>query len=158
MRRLFGPALLLLTACASSGIGVAPGVIEGGPGQEIEVSINSVDNSVLTPDADGSRKYTVEVEVSNSENYAITVTQISIRTSGGGAFQVYPTSSKVNEMIDPLKDHLFEIVLRGRKVRNFAPSEARTVTLSVLVTLATGETYSYEFEGPVKDESPLGRP
>ena len=158
MRRLLLPALLLLASCASSGTGVDAKVIEGGPGQEIGVSINGVDNSVVTPDPDGSRQYSVEVEVSNNENYPITVTQISIRTSGSGPFQVSPTSRRVNEIIDPLKDHLFEIVLRGRKVRNFAPGEARTVTLSVLVTLATGETYSYEFEGPVRDDSSVGRP
>lgn len=153
-RRVAFAAILLsalLSGCASSG-GFDSHVIEGGPGQPIEVSISGVDNSVITPDADGSRQYTVQVEVGNSANYPVTVTQISIRTSGSGAFQVYPTSRKFNEMIDPLKDHLFELVLRGRRVRSFAPYEARTVTLSVVVTLANGDSYAYEFEGPVRDE------
>ncbi len=143
----------VLAGCASTG-GFDSRVIEGGPGQPIEVSISGVDNAVITPDADGSRQYTVEVEVGNSENYPVTVTQISIRTSGNGAFQLSPTSRKFNEMIDPLKNHLFELVLRGRKVRSFAPNEAHNVTLSVMVTLANGDTYAYEFEGPVRDEGP----
>ncbi|HSP15133.1 MAG TPA: hypothetical protein VLV78_10305 [Thermoanaerobaculia bacterium] len=143
-------ALLLLSWSCSSSSDLVSRTVEGGPGQPITVDIASVDNSVEVPDPDGSRQYTLQVEVGNSTDTLLTVTRISVRTDGGGAFQVYPTVQKFNELLDPGKDHLFEIKTRGRFARQFRPDESRTVVLLVIVELSNGDSYSYTFEGPVK--------
>ena len=142
---------LLFAACASSS-GLQTNVIEGGPGQAITVDISIADNSVSLPDPDKSRQYTLAVEVGNSSGARITVTQISIETEGSGAFQVYPAVHHFNELIDPGKDHEFEMVVRGRSVRPFGPSESHSVVLRVIVSLSNGDAYAYTWEGPVKDE------
>ncbi|HEV8661306.1 MAG TPA: hypothetical protein VGS96_22095, partial [Thermoanaerobaculia bacterium] len=77
--------------------------------------------------------------------------QITIRTAGSGAFQVLPTVQRFNEMIDPGKDHLFDVVVRGRFARAFQPAEPRTVILNCIVTLTNGDSYAYNFEGPVRE-------
>lgn len=143
-------ALLLAAACSSSS-GLERNLIEGGPGQPITVDISGVDNSVSLEDRTHSRQYTVQVEVGNSSDVPLTVTQILLRTDGTGAFQIDPAGNHYNEMIDPGKDHLFELTTRGRLVRPFQPNESRTVVLRVMVSLSNGDTYSYEFEGPVHD-------
>ena len=150
MRRVCVLPLLLIAACTSSS-GLQNNLIEGGPGQAITVEINAVDNSSALRDPDKSRQYSIEVEVGNSSDTVVTVTQISITTDGSGAFQVYPTVRRFNELIDPRKDHLFQIDLRGRLVRPFAPNEAHTVVLRVIVTLSNGDAYAYSFEGPVRE-------
>jgi hypothetical protein len=142
--------LLLSTSCGSSS-GLVSQTIEGGPGQPITVDINAVDNSVSLEDRDGSRQYAVEIEVGNDSGALVTVTQISIRPDGPGAFQVSPSFQKFNELIDPGKDHVFEMKVWGRKAREWRLDEPRTVTLQVMVTLSNGDTYSYTFEGPVHD-------
>src|SRR5512138_3557494 len=126
MRRIRVFSLLLAAACSSSS-GLDTNFIEGGPGQAITVDISGVDNSLLLTDPDKSRQYTVEVEVGNSSGALITVTQISIQTDGYNAFQVYPSVQKFNELIDPGRDHVFELRLRGRLVRPFSLDEAHTV-------------------------------
>jgi hypothetical protein len=142
--------LLLSTSCASSS-GLVSQTIEGGPGQPITVDINAVDNSVAVEDRDGSRQYAVEIEVGNDSGALVTVTQITIRPDGTGAFQVSPASQKFNELIDPGKDHVFEMKVWGRRVREWRFEEAHTVILRVMVSLSNGDTYSYTFEGPVHD-------
>jgi hypothetical protein len=142
--------VLLVLACGSSS-GLQKNFIEGGPGQPITVNISGVDNSVELRDPDNSRRYDVQVEVGNSSDALVTVTQISIRTDGSGAFQVYPAVHAFNELIDPGKDHLFDVVVRGRFARPFAPDEAHTVVLRVIVTLSDGDAYAYSFEGPVRE-------
>ena len=140
---------LLLVGCGTSS-GLEVHTYPGGPGQPISVGIASVDNSITIEDPDGSRQHTVQVEVSNVSDVVLTVTQISIRTEGSSAFQVYPTVQKLNEMIDPGKDHLFEVNVRGRFVRQFRPEESKTVDLLIIVSLSNGDSYSYTFEGPVR--------
>ncbi|HEV8658386.1 MAG TPA: hypothetical protein VGS96_07130, partial [Thermoanaerobaculia bacterium] len=110
---------ILFTGCASSGL--VSQTIEGGPGQAISVDIAAVDNALTIEDRDHSRQYTVQVEVSNISDVPLTVSQITIRTAGSGAFQVLPTVQRFNEMIDPGKDHLFDVVVRGRFARAFQP-------------------------------------
>jgi len=148
--RVCVPSLLLIAACASSS-GLENNLIEGGPGQAITVEINAVDNSNTLRDPDKSRQYAIEVEVGNSSDTLVTVTQISITTDGSGAFQVYPTVKRFNELIDPHKAPLFRIDLRGRLMRPFAMNEAHTVVLRVIATLSNGDAYAYSFEGPVRE-------
>ena len=140
----------LLTGCASSS-GLVSQTIEGGPGQPISVDIAAVDNAVTIEDPDHSRQYTVQVEVSNISDVPLTVGQIAIRTGGSGAFQVSPTVQRFNEMIDPGKDHLFDMIVRGRFARALSPGEPRTVILNCIVTLTNGDSYAYNFEGPVRE-------
>lgn len=143
---------LILTACSSTN-DLETRIVEGGPGQPITVGIAFVDNSNAIVDREGSRQYVVQVEVGNSIDTLLTVTQISIRTDGSGAFQVYPTVRKFNELIDPGKDHLFDVPVSGRLVRpwNFDLHEPHAVVLRVMVSLSNGDTYAYAFEGPVRD-------
>jgi len=146
----FAAVALLLVGCSSTP-GLETNTYPGGPGQPISVGIAAVDNGVMLPDPDQSRQYTVQVEVSNISDLPLTVSQISIRTDGSGAFQVYPSVNRFNEMIDPGKDHLFDVKLRGRFARAFGPNEARTVILLCVVSLTNGDSYAYTFEGPVRE-------
>jgi hypothetical protein len=148
VKSLVALAVAFVTACSSSGI--VSQSIEGGPGQEIVVSIAGVDAGML-PDREGGHDYEIQVEVSNDSNLPQTVTEISIRTEGGGAFQLQPSAQRFNEMIDPGKDHLFTIRASGRLVRAFSPNEPRVVDLRCTVTLANGDSYFYTFEGPVRE-------
>ena len=145
-------AVAFVTACSSSS-GIVSQAIEGGPGQEIVVGIAGVETGVL-PDREGSREYEVQVEVSNDSNLPQTVTRITIRTEGSGAFQLQPSSQAFNEMIDPGKDHLFTVRATGRLVRAFRANESHVVDVRCIVTLANGDSYFYTFEGPVRDTMP----
>jgi hypothetical protein len=144
-------AVAFVTACSSS-TGVVSQAIEGGPGQEIAVSIAGVETDML-PGREGSQ-YEVQVEVSNDSNLPQTVTRITIKTDGNGAFQLQPSSQSFNEMIDPAKDHLFTVRTIGRLTRSFARNEQRAVDVRIIVTLANGDSYLYTFEGPVRDTGP----
>ncbi len=141
----------IVTACSSSDA-FEKHLIEGGPGQAITVDITGVDSSLTVRDPDRSRRYTLQIEVGNSTDALLTVTQISVNTDGNRAFQVYPTVNRFNELIDPGKDHVFEMNLRGGFVRAYGPQEAHTVVLRVIVTLSNGDAYAYSFEGPVEDD------
>jgi hypothetical protein len=142
-------AVAFVTACSSS-TGIVSQEIEGGPGQEITVSIAGVETGVFA-DREGSRQFEVQVEVSNDSNLPQTVTRITIKTDGGGAFQLQSSSQTFNEMIDPGKDHLFTVRATGRLTRPFAREEARVVDVRCIVALANGDSYFYTFEGPVHD-------
>ncbi len=142
-------AVAFVTACSSSS-GLVSQSIEGGPGQPIVVDISGVDNPMLT-DREGSRDYEIQVEVSNDSDVPLTVTRITVKTEGSGAFQVQPSSQKFNEMIDPGKDHVFPVRAMGRLVRHWRADEARTITLRCIVELSNGDSYFYTFEGPVRE-------
>ncbi len=146
-------ALTLVLAACSSTNDLETRIIDGGPGQPITVDIAFVYDANVIEDREGSRQYVVQVEVGNSSDTLLTVTQISIRTDGGGAFQVYPTIRKFNELIGPGKDHLFDVPVSGRLVRpwNAGLHEPHSVVLRVMVSLSNGDTYAYAFEGPVRD-------
>jgi hypothetical protein len=144
-------AVAFVTACSSS-TGVVSQAIEGGPGQEIAVSIAGVETDVFA-DREGSRQYEVQIEVSNDSNLPQTVTRITIRTDGSGPFQLQPSSQAFNEMIDPGKDHLFTVRAMGRLTRAFAREESRVVDVRCIVALANGDSYFYTFEGPVRDST-----
>jgi hypothetical protein len=96
----------------------------------------------------------VQIEVSNDSNLPQTVTRITIKSDGIGAFQLQPSSQPFNEMIDPVKDHLFTVRATGRLVRAFAREEPRVVDVRCIVALANGDSYFYTFEGPVHDTTP----
>lgn len=145
-------AVTFVTACSSSS-GLVSQAIEGGPGQEIAVSIAGVETGNL-PDREGSRQYEVQIEVSNDSNLPQTVTRITIRTDSG-AFQLQPSSQAFNEMIDPGKDHLFTVRATGGLVRAFHAEEPRVVNIRCVVALANGDSYFYTFEGPVRDTTPV---
>lgn len=145
-------AVAFVTECSSS-TGIASQAIEGGPGQEIAVSIAGVETDLFA-DREGSRQYEVQIEVSNDSHLPQTVTQITIKTDGNGPFQVQPSSQTFNEMIDPGKDHLFTVRAMGRLTRAFAREEPRVVDVRCIVALANGNSYFYTFEGPVHDTKP----
>lgn len=145
-------ALLLMTACASSD-GLVKNEIMGGPGQDIAVGIVDVDSPLGTIDREGTQQYTVHLEVTNMTDVPLTVEKVAITPSqSGGAFQVQGTTRRVNEMIDPGKEHVFQIPLNGRQVRAFQPEERRVVEFVVIVTLTNGDSYFYTFEGPVREQ------
>lgn len=146
-------ALLLVTACASSD-GLVKNEIMGGPGQDIAVGIVDLDTPLGTLDREGTRQYTVHLEVTNMTDVPLTVEKIVITPSqSGGAFQVQGTSRRFNEMIDPGKEHVFQIPLNGRLVRSFLPEERRVVEFIVIVALTNGDSYFYTFEGPVREQA-----
>jgi hypothetical protein len=142
-------ALLATLRCASDPA-LGRDMIEGGPGQPISVAIGGVASEMM-PTPEGAIQQTVQIEVSNNSDGPITVTSIKLYRdpSSTGAFQLEPTSRSFNELIDPNKDHLFDVPTRGRLVRPWRNDESRTVTFRVAVVLASGETYLYTFEGPV---------
>ncbi len=142
-------AVAFVTACSSSS-GIVSQAIEGGPGQEIVVSIAGVETGALS-DREGSHEYEVQIEVSNDSNLPQTVTRITIKTEGNGAFQLQPSSQSFNEMIDPGKDYVFTVRARGRLVRAFGATEQHVVDVRCIVTLANGDSYFYTFEGPVRE-------
>ena len=139
----------LMAGCPSSS-GLISQSVEGGPGQAISVSILGAESDQLA-DRDGTRQYILQVEVSNNSDVPETVTSISIRDSGGTAFQIQPATQTFNEMIDPGKDHQFDMRVYGKLVRNFRPNEPKVVLLRTVVSLANGDSYFYTFEGPVRD-------
>jgi hypothetical protein len=145
--------LLWLTACSSTDP-FEKNMIEGGPGQDINVYVADVDNSTWVPGPDGSRQYTIHFEVSNNSNVPLTVTRITVRSSEAGAFQITPTTQLFNEMLDPGAEHIFEVRARGRLVRGFRSNEARRTEFLCIVALANGDSYMYTFEGPVRDDRP----
>jgi len=146
-------ALLLITACASSD-GLVRNEIPGGPGQDIAVGIVDVDTGQVPLDMEGTRQYIVHFEVTNMTRTALTVERISIKRSSmtAQAFQVQTTSRVYNELIDPGKDHVFPVPLRGRQVRAFQNDERRVVEFDVIISLTNGDTYLYTFEGPVRED------
>ncbi|HEY3052075.1 MAG TPA: hypothetical protein VGK04_01665 [Thermoanaerobaculia bacterium] len=123
--------------------------VEGGPGQPISVAIGATTG--VSTDREGTREYVLQVEVSNNSDVPVTVTRISVMTAGNGAFQVQPASRTFNEMIDPGKDHQFDIGVPGRLVRAYRKGEAQVVDLRVIVDLSNGDSYFYTFEVPVRD-------
>ena len=142
---------LLIASCGSSS-GLISQSVEGGPGQPITVSILGAEPDQLV-DRDGARQYILQVEVNNNSDVPVTVTRISIGDNGASAFQIQPASQTFNEMIDPGKDHQFDIRVYGKLVRNFRPSEPKVVLLRTVVDLANGDSYFYTFEGPLHDRA-----
>lgn len=140
---------LLIAGCGSSS-GLISQSVEGGPGQPISVSILGAESDQLG-DRDGTRQYILQVEVSNNSDVPVTVTRISISATGASAFQIQPASQTFNEMIDPGKEHQFDIRVYGKLVRNFRLNEPKVVLLRTVVNLANGDSYFYTFEGPVRD-------
>ncbi|MGZ8853534.1 MAG: hypothetical protein ACXW2X_09060 [Thermoanaerobaculia bacterium] len=142
---------LLIGGCGSSS-GLISQSVEGGPGQPISVSILGAESNQLA-DRDGARQYILQVEVSNNSDVPETVTRISISDSGASAFQIQPASQTFNEMIDPGKEHQFDIRVYGKLVRTFRLNEPKVVLLRTVVNLANGDSYFYTFEGPVRDSA-----
>ena len=150
-------ALLLLAACSSSD-GLQKNMIEGGPGQAINVYVAGVDNSGFMEDHEGSRQYVIHFEVSNNLDVPVTVEKITLRPSNRVAFQVATTSQPFNEMIDPGGEHIFDVNARGRFVRPLNAQESRRTEFQCIVTLTNGDSYLYLFEGPVVEDFPGRRP
>jgi hypothetical protein len=140
----------VMASCASSSS--PPDMdIEGGPGQDITVSIAGVENSPMLSDREGSRSYVLGIEVFNNSDLPVTVTRIAITSEmSSSAFQIQSRSASFNELIEPGQEHVFEVRLDGRLVREFRPDESRVVAFRVLVRLANGQQYFYSFEGPVR--------
>jgi hypothetical protein len=146
--------LLLLSRCASSD-GLVRNEIMGGPGQDIAVGIVDVDTSLDIIDREGSRQYTVQLEVTNMTDVPLTVDRIVIKASQTDSpFRVQGTSRRFNEMVDPGKDRVFPLALSGRLVREFQRDERRVFEFDVIVELTNGDSYFYTFEGPVRDLEP----
>ena len=145
--------ILVLVIVSCSGATIATDAIEGGPGQDISVAVGGVEESMVMLDREGTRSYTLQIEVSNNSNVPVTVTRIAVGPATGmsQAFVISRTSTAFNEMIDPGEDHLFDLRLEGRLVRPFQHDESRSVEFRVIVSLANGESYFYTFEGPVRE-------
>lgn len=142
-------AILLLTACSSSGL-IDKQAIEGGPGQDIGVALGGF-NGAATGSLDSAIEdaFTIDVEVSNNSDHDVTVTRIAINPTGSGAYSISPTSQKFDETIAEGEDHLFTLNLRGKQLRPLAPNESSDVTVRVVVTLSNGDSYFYSFAVPV---------
>lgn len=140
---------ILIASCGSSS-GLISQSVEGGPGQPISVSIVGAESDQLG-DREGTRQYVLQVEVSNNSDVPETVTRISISDSSDSAFQIQPASQTFNEMIDPGKEHQFDLRVYGKLARNFRANEPKVVLLRTVVNLANGDSYFYTFEGPVRD-------
>ncbi len=147
----FIAAMLMLAGCASSD-GIIQNKILGGPGQDISVGIIEVETPLNTMDLEGTRQYTVHLEVMNMTDVPLTVDKIMISDSpGGSAFVIQGTVRTFNEMVDPGKEHVFLMPLRGRLVRKYHSDESRNVEFTVVVGLTNGDYYEYTFQGPVMD-------
>lgn len=153
----FVAIILLLTACSTSD-GLQRNLIEGGPGQAINVYVAGVDNSNILEDNEGSRQYVIQVEVSNNLDVPVTVERITVRPGSRRAFQLATTSQRFNEMIDPGGEHMFNVNARGSFVRPLSPQESRRMEFECIVSLTNGDSFIYLFEGPVVDDFPLRRP
>jgi hypothetical protein len=141
----------VVLACASSD-GIVKNEIMGGPGQDIAVGIVDLDTPLNTLDTEGTRQYTVHIEVTNMTHGPLTVEKITNPPARSGqAFQVQGSSRLFNEMIDGGQEHVFQIPLRGRLVRSFHSDERRIVEFDVIVVLTNNDSYQYTFEGPVQD-------
>jgi hypothetical protein len=140
---------ILIAGCGSSS-GLISQAVEGGPGQPISVSIIGAESEQLA-DHEGMRQYILQVEVSNDSDVPVTVTRISIGDNGVSAFAVRQVTYAFNEMIDPGKDHQFDIRVYGKLIRNFRLEEPKAVLLRTVVSLTNGDSYFYTFEGPVRD-------
>jgi len=142
--------MLLLVACSSGG--VVQNYITGGPGQDIAVGIVDVEMELAPIDSEGTQQYTVHIEVTNMADVPLTVEQIRMSPSDSvGAFRIESSVRSFNDMIDPGKEQVFQMPLRGRIIRQFHDNERRVVEFKVIVSLTNGDTYEYFFEGPVRE-------
>src|SRR5688500_8547378 len=128
------PCALVLWLAGCSSMDGPDNAIEGGPGQDIGVAIAGLDSSEIPLGLKGARNYMLQVEVSNNSDHPVTVSRITIRPSAmGQAFRLEDASAGFNEMIDPGKDHIFDVRLEGVLTRDFHPHESRTVAFRVTV-------------------------
>ena len=144
-----------LLGCSSSG-GVIQETIQGGPGQPIEVRIGAKPGPRIAFESIGQPQSTnFVVEVSNNSDADVVVDRIAISQpdSMGAAFQLQPVTRSFKELIEPGKEHDFELQADGRQIRILERNEPSRVVVRVVVVLQSGEQYVYEFEVPVSMQS-----
>ena len=148
---MFGrPALLLILAGCASGVSTDSRILAGAPGAPISVDVDDVENSSMPADNAGSRNYVIHVEVSNDSNQVQSVRQIRIVQLFGNYSLMMDTAVRdFDEMIDPGKDHEFAVPVQARPVKSIQGQNSNRMGFRVVVTLATGDAYDYDFEGPV---------
>jgi len=146
-----------LLGCSSSGAGMIQDTIEGGPGQPIEVQISTkpgASRPVFDSFGQPSSNLFL-VEVSNNSDADVVVDQISIiqPDSPNAAYQMNPVTRRFKELIEPAKDHTFELPTDGRQVRILERNEPSRIVVRVMVGLQSGERYVYDFEVPLSLQS-----
>jgi hypothetical protein len=154
LRRL--PVVVLVLAVAGCASSTAPDKrsIEGGPGQLIEVSlvnfVQEVGASAPTNNSIPSNvPVTLQIEVANNSDLPETVTTISIAPVGDTPIAIDARGLTFNEMIDPGKDHTFDIRTDVLRKASKTRTHQRELAVRVHVTLANGDTYHYTFGIPI---------
>ena len=143
-------ALLILAGCAS-GVVTDSRLLPGGPGAAISVDVNDVENPSMPADDEGFHNYVIHVEVSNNSDQVQSVRQIRIsQLSGNYALTMDTSVRDFDEMIDPGKDHEFAVPARARLAQTVQEQKSNRMGFRAVVTLATGDAYEYDFEGPVR--------
>ncbi|HJW96503.1 MAG TPA: hypothetical protein VJ901_23030 [Thermoanaerobaculia bacterium] len=150
-KRLLALLTVLLAACSSSTPKVEHQVLEGGPGQAIEVSIVGFTQPVLLSQSSAEMPQNIHMqfEVSNNSNDTVTVTRIQVDQSGSAPIQIEPAQGGFNESIEPGHEHTFDVSAVGKQVSLPHLGQNNDVIIRVVVSLMTGDSYVYNFSIPV---------
>ena len=149
MRLLRAAALFVVLLGCSSGGGVIHPTMEGGAGAPIEIQVSArMGSQPAFGDMGQMQPIVVVVEVSNNSDADVVVEQIAIvpSASGNGAYRLDPITRSYKELIEPGKEHDFELPTEGRQVRPLNPDESSTVAVRVAVQLQSGDQYVNDFE------------
>jgi hypothetical protein len=155
------PAVLLLwgvlltaflASCATSPSLATNEVIEGGENQPIDVMMAGADfRGLSTLSADD--RVPLNFNVLNMLHEELTVHRISVSQIGGyDLAQMSPGGSRFDRMVPPGKDEYFEIPVSVKLLppRPYVANPSTAIQIRVVVTLSTGEGFSYRFEVPVR--------
>ncbi|HYM62399.1 MAG TPA: hypothetical protein VEZ11_16065 [Thermoanaerobaculia bacterium] len=159
LRRLSVVAVALAVAACASSTAPDKRSIEGGPGQLIEVSLVNFVQELGMPAAPtgaypnappSSVPVTLQIEVANNSDLPETVIGITIEPAGNSQIAIDSRANTYNEMIDPGKDHTFDIKTDVLSKANRGSRERqREIVVRVHVALANGDTYHYTFGIPI---------
>lgn len=151
--RSFALTALLFVACSSSTPKLEHQTYEGAPGQAIEVSLVGATQPKIatTRNADMPQNISLQFEVSNNSNDTVTVTRIQVDQHGMAPIQLDPAQAGFNESIEPGHDHTFTVVATGKQVAAPRLGADNGIIIRVVVGLANGDSYVYNFSIPVRD-------
>ena len=146
MKRLLIVALTLATGCSSSNDMVDRQFFNCAAGQDISVAAG-LDSGLNTEDPFDDR-FTILVEVSNNSHHDVTVETIRVeQIAERSSRYLFDTAyGSYDQVIEPGKDHLFELATDGRlSTRTADVRSAGRLGLDVYVALTNGSQYRCGF-------------
>jgi hypothetical protein len=151
--RSFALVALLAVACSSSTPRIEHQTFEGAPGQAIEVNLVGATQPKIATlrSVDLPQNIALQFEVSNNSNDTVTVTRIQVDQHGMAPIQLDPAQAGFNESIEPGHDHTFTVNATGKQVGAPRLGTDNAIIIRVVVGLANGDSYVYNFSIPVRD-------